>query len=51
MSLAGDETHVLPCGDALRLDRLRSDGILNARELTYCANNDIPVSFDPMQSG
>lgn len=46
-----DKIRTLPSGRLLRLDRLRSDGILTPEELAYCKSEDIPVAFDPLQSG
>lgn len=46
-----DTVRILPCGGSLRLDRMRSDGILSPDELAYCRSEDIPVAYDPMQCG
>ncbi|MFA8384645.1 MAG: GNAT family N-acetyltransferase [Pelagibaca sp.] len=46
-----DKVRTLPSGRLLRLDRLRSDGILTPEELAYCKSEAIPVAYDPLQSG
>ena len=43
--------YTLPCGNVLWLERPRSDGILTPDELAFCHHSNIPVAFDPMQSG
>lgn len=45
------ESYLLPCGQTLQLNRLRSEGILTHAELSFCNANDIPVAYDPLQSG
>lgn len=43
--------HIMPCGGELRLDRPRSQGPLTSAELQFCRENNLPLAFDPLQTG
>jgi RimJ/RimL family protein N-acetyltransferase len=41
----------LPDGQTFDLGRLRSDGPLDAAELAFCREHDVPIGYDPAQIG
>jgi len=41
----------MPCGTVLDLARLRSHGILRDAELALCRSQNIPLAYDPVQTG
>ncbi|MFP7672314.1 GNAT family N-acetyltransferase [Marivita sp. S0852] len=43
--------HILPSGTPLTVTRPRSDGVLCPEGIAYCRSKNIPIAFDPLQSG
>ncbi|MFY9237718.1 MAG: GNAT family N-acetyltransferase [Roseovarius sp.] len=41
----------MPCGNQLDLGRPRSSGILSDAELALCRSHNVPLAYDPVQTG